>query len=329
MLQEVLALGRAFSGAPGETLNEIVANANTFAQGLVELGLGPTIKQEVRVDPGWLLRQGQPASSSVVDNAETALGFALPPSYRRFLLDAGSLMFCNYWCDETTPIDELARVSQQLVPQILETHGTSPLVQAMQPPQVIRFADFHNHTAEEIFIANFCDADGEYPHFMWMHDDAFGDAGELQHVCSVVEQAASWKAGSAPTEGIVPVTTELTEALAALLARSGSQRDKLDALENELGTRLDAAAGDELICCLHQVRGGIRSPKLRDRRDALVEQWRGDSLPGSAPLPKLARPRAPRPKPRGFGTFEDWVINRVHRQIDWFSEFVRKLEARK
>lgn len=300
------------------TVAAIIERANRHAAELVERGLGDRLAEVFRLEPGWLIQEGEPASEAEVAAVEAELGFGLPPSYRRFLLEHGSLTFFNHWCDETTAVGDLVAESRSLAEQVVMTHGRDPLVAAIaDAPRVVRFADFHNHTAEYIYICNWRDPAGESPSFMWFHDDIFTDAGDLAHVESI---ANSPPPPPRPAGGVEPVTTDLTEAVDAILGGGDNQRARLAAIESELGAHLDDAGGAELLCALHAIRRGIKSKKLAAQRDELIDRWRDDGATG--PLARLARPTLgePAPAPKGFGTFAEWLDDRVDRQIEHIAD---------
>jgi hypothetical protein len=299
-----------------ERVAAIIERANRHAARLIERGLVDRLREVFGVEPGWLIEGGEPASEDEVRAVEDGLGFALPPSYRRFLLEHGQLTFYNHWCDETTPVGELVEISRSLAAQVVETHGRAPLVAAIAGnPHIVRFADFRNHTAEYIFIANFRDAGGEAPSFMWFHDDVFGDAADLEYAERVAREAREHAVRPAVDGGgVAPVDTELTRALGETLGGDGNQRDRLAAIERELGERLAAASGAELVCALHAIRKTIKSPKLAARRDELIAGWH------EGPLPRLARRADPAPLPRGFDTFADWLEGRLERQIEYIDD---------
>lgn len=154
---------------------------------------------------------------------------------------------------------------------------------------------------------------------MWFHDDVFGDADDLGYVESIAGQEPP---GQPPGGGIAPVTTELTGAVAAILGRGDNQRARLAAVESELGARLDAAAGAELLCALHAIRKAIKSPKLAARRDELIDRWRDDGATG--PLPRLARAARPAPPPGRFDSFAAWLDDRVDRQVEYIDDRLRR-----
>lgn len=321
-----------FLEAPAsETIAEIVGRANRYAEALSADGVGDALAKELGVEPGWLIRRGEVATPESVARAEEELGFELPPSYRRFLLEWGGLTFCNYWCDRTTPIDGLVETSRSVQADMLEVHETSPLVEAVSDnPRVVRFADFHNHTAEYVYLASFRDHRGEAPAFMWFHDDVFGGADDLAYVERVEEQTDAWLAAASrrsEVEGVVAADTELTRVVGAALELDRSQRETLAAVDSELGSRLATASGAELLTALHAIRGALKSKKLVARRDELIGGWRDDGQPGSAPLAKLLRDRPVAEAPKGFDTFEEWLADRVCRQIEWIDGVLAKLSG--
>lgn len=239
-------------------------------------GFGPQLEVEYNCgnfSGDAVVRTAKPASESEIVEVEDTLGFGLPTSYRRFLLDVGGLSFLNCWWDETTPVVRLVDESLRLRDEVAAQRcNRSPLIQACTPLQLIRFCDFHNHAGEFIYICNFRDEGFECPEFLWFHDDVFGKQDDLDWVNRVAARVSKLKDKEPRSShgGIEAVVTVLTGRVEQVLATNVTQREKLKAFGDLVDEVSDATDG-ELLTALHRFRKAINSKKLAEARDAMIE----------------------------------------------------------
>ena len=313
-------IAKAHTTARLETVADAVSRANRWSAALIEAGFETALKNEYSGFDGQAVIVGDnPTSESELCAIEESLGLALPPSYRDFLGDAGSLTFLNNWWDETTPSNSLADEAKTWRREVKSVHGHTPLVAARESLGLLRFSDYKNHMGEWIYLCDFRDSANEAPHFLWFHDDIFGEQADLDWVLSIEEQTAATRAARArqSAAGFALVETPLTRQLDGILACDESQRDKLIRVE-AMQSAIERAEADELYTCLHGIRRAIKSKKLCEQRESLLVALRRDGEAADAKLPALDRQslQSDAKAPGSFGTFDEWVAGVVDAIIE-------------
>ncbi|MEV0299210.1 SMI1/KNR4 family protein [Nocardia sp. NPDC050710] len=172
-------LARRFAAAPQESFRSAIDRGNAWLEAVVAAGYEEAIVAEFGECDEAVRVVGEPASQEQIRGIEAELGCALPPSYRRFLCEVGAVAFFNYWWDETTEIDAVARISKVLTDPATDFGWRDdPIWHSLPTAPLVRVCDHHNGE-EWFYVTAAHDSAGEAPLVLGFHDEPdlyFADA---------------------------------------------------------------------------------------------------------------------------------------------------------